>query len=144
MIVLNNYQKIDFGTENASEFLLAGWGYNESSPEGFTYNWALGKTATITLTLPKEKVTLMAKVKPYLLNTPPKITVKVDKNEIGRWELTNNHNWQEHRLVIGPNPHRPKVSIVEFIFSHHLKKEGARPLAVLFESISLHRIEDDS
>jgi hypothetical protein len=137
-------QKIDFGTEDGSEFLLAGWGYNERSKEGFTYNWALGKSSTITVALPEEKVILKANVKPYVSNTPQTITVKVDENEMGRWELFNNHNWQEHSLVIGPNHHRPKVSIVEFCFSHHLNKEGTRPLAVLFESLTIHRIQDDS
>ncbi|MBT8369029.1 MAG: LTA synthase family protein [Deltaproteobacteria bacterium] len=137
-------QKIDFGTEDGSEFLLAGWGYNERSTEGFTYNWALGKSATITVALPEEKVILKANVKPYVSNTPQNITVKVDEKLIGRWDLSNNQNWQEHRLVIGPNHHRPKVSILEFSFSHHLNKEGTRPLAVLFESLTIHRIEDDS
>jgi hypothetical protein len=124
--------------------LLAGWGYNENSTEeGCDFNWALGKSAVVTLSFPKERVILEANVKPYVFKKPQRqtITIKVDGKVIGTWDLDNRWEWQKRSIIIPADEHRPNVSVLEFIFSQCLKGEGKRPLAVLFESITLNTLE---
>ena len=131
-------EKLDFGTSKGSDYLLAGWGYNEkSTEEGCNFNWALGKSAVVTFSFPKERVILEANIKPYIFKKPQSITIKVDGRVIGTWDLFNRWEWQKRSIVIPADEHRPKVSVLEFIFSQCLKREGKRPLAVLFESITL-------
>ena len=135
-------QKIDFGTKEAFRFLRFGWSAKEMCPkDGLTFNWALGNSASIFLSLPKnEAVRLTANVKTLKFNKPQHVTVKVDNKEIGTWKLSHNWVWQKYSIVIEPDENRPDVSIMEFTFSQHRKpqEEGdSRPLAVLFESVTL-------
>ena len=132
--------KLDFGTSKGSDYLLAGWGYNENSTEeGYDFNWALGKSAVVTLSFPKERVILEANVKPYVFKKPQRqtIIIKVDGKVIGTWDLDNRWEWQKRSIIIPADEHRPNVSVLEFVFSQYLKAEGKRSLAVLFESITL-------
>jgi hypothetical protein len=138
-------KKIDFGTKEASGFLRLGWGGNESNAkEGTTYNWALGNSASIFLSLPKnEAVRLTVNVKTLKFNKSQHVTVKVDNKEIGTWELSPIRAWEKHSIVIEPDENRPDVSVVEFTFSQYRKpqEEGDhRPLAVLFESLTLSEV----
>jgi len=138
-------QKIDIGWYKDSRFLISGWSYNErSAKEGCTYSWALGRSASILLSLPKEAVRLTANVKPHLFSKPQSITISVDGKVIGIWNLSNRWEWQERSIVIGADEHRLDVSVVEFIFSQHEDpvEKGERPLTVLFESITLSEIKD--
>ena len=136
-------EKLDFGTEGVSDFLLTGWGYNESSPkEGYSYNWGLGKSAVLTVSLPKDKVFLEANVKPYVFKKPQEITIKVDGKIIGIWIMDNRWEWQKRSIVIPADERRPNVSVLEFMFSECLKADGKRPLSVLFESITLRELKE--
>lgn len=129
-------EKIDFGGKRISFYLDKGWGGNEKSNDGTTFNWALGKSASVFIPIPKnEAVQLTANVKTFLKSQ--KIVVKVDGHEIGSWELSPSSIWEKHSLVIRPDEHRPDLSVVEFLFSQQLKEGGKRQLAVLFESITL-------
>ncbi|GAI45548.1 unnamed protein product [marine sediment metagenome] len=130
-------EKIDFATKEAHPFLLRGWSRNKKSKKGYTYNWALGSSSSVFITLPKnEPVTLTANIQSARFNEPQVITIKVEGAVIGHWELSTPWNLAEHNIVIGPNKHRADVSVVEFIFSQHLSPEKHR-LAVIFESITL-------
>jgi hypothetical protein len=136
---------IDFGTDKGFDFLLEGWGYNESSTEeGCTFNWALGRSSTILLSLPKEAVCLTANMKPYLFNKPQSITISVDGKVSGIWNLSNRWEWQKRSIVIKPDQHRPDISVIEFMFSQYRDTVGKdkRPLAVLFESITISEFKD--
>jgi hypothetical protein len=136
-------RKIDFGTKQSSRFLRFGWHFKEmKSNEGLTYNWALGNSASIFLSLPKnEAVRLTANVKTLKFNKPQYVTVKVDNKEIGTWELSPNWVWEKHSIVIEPDEHRANVSVVEFIFSQYRSStRDLRPLAVLFESLTLSEL----
>ena len=138
-------EKIDFGSEGIWSFLADGWSTREKSEDGTTYNWALGKSATLVLSLSKKnKVRLTANVKPYVSAKPQRVTIKVDGKMIGIWVLANHWEWQEHSVVIEPDMDRPDLSIIEFGFSHFRESEmqEKRPLAVLFESITLDEIKD--
>jgi len=133
-------QKIDFGTEESSLFFISGWSHNETIPEeGYTFNWAMGNSASLFLALPKEtSVRMTARIRSLEFPAPQIITVKVDYKEIGKWTLSNIWQWEEHSMTIEPDDHRPGVSIIEFEFSQNLKAEhDPRPLAVLFESLTL-------
>ena len=140
----SSYQttNVDFGTNEARRFLHTGWSGNESnSKEQTAYSWALGNSASIFLSLPKdEAVRLTANVKTLKFNKPQYVTVKVDNKEITTWELSPNWVWEKHSIVIEPDEHRANVSVVEFIFSQFREPDGKdkRPLAVLFESITLN------
>jgi hypothetical protein len=138
-------KRIDFGTENASKFLIRGWGGAESSPdEGYSYNWALGRSASVLLTLPKRAVKLTANVRPYVFENPVNITIRVDGKVIGIWKPSNHWKWQKHSLIIEADEHRPEVSILEFLFSRYRQphEHDGRALAVLFESITLEEVKD--
>jgi len=133
-------QKVDFGTDEASRFLLSGWGDNETLPdEGFTFNWAIGKAASLFLVLPQEKQCQMtAHIKSLEFSKPQIITIKIDGKQMGHWQLTNKWQWEEQSIQIDPDDNRPSVSIIEFEFSQNLKADHeSRPLAVLFESLTL-------
>lgn len=136
-------QKIDFGSAEATKFKRSGWGGDERSSGGnYTFNWALGSSASIFLSLPKnETVLLTANVKSLPFTKPQHITIKVDGKEIGSWELSASWNLAKHSIVIGRDKHGPNVSVVEFFFSQHQSPEGdLRPLAVLFESLTLSEL----
>jgi hypothetical protein len=133
-------QKIDFGTDYATNFLRQGWSGNEKSDkEGITYTWAMGNSASIYLSLPKEKtVKLTANINSLIFPEPQIVTVKVDNKEIGRWKMLNSWKWQQYSAIINSDNNRPAVSVVEFVFSQHrIQEKDSRPLAVLFESITL-------
>ena len=138
---------IDFGTRQASRFLRSGWSHKEmESEEGPTFSWGLGDSASLFLTLPKERVNFSAKVKTPEFHKPQQITIRVDGKVIGIWELSSSSRrwkrpwkWATRNIVIGADKDRPKVSVVEFLFSQHRKPDNKdnRPLAVLFESVTL-------
>lgn len=135
-------QRIQFGTDDASHFLLDGWSFNENLPdEGFTANWAIGKSASLFLSLPEDKsVQLTANMK------APKyqiVTIRADGREIGQWQLTHPWQWEHRSITVNPEDNRKNVSIIEFLFSENLTQEGdQRPLAALFESLTLREVSD--
>ena len=132
-------EKIDFGGERISFYLDKGWGSNEKSNDGITFNRAIGKSASVFIPIPKnEAVQLTANVKTFLKSQ--QIDVKVDGREIESWELSPSSIWEKHSLVIRPDEHRPDLSVVEFTFSQHKvpnEKGDLRACEVLFESITL-------
>jgi hypothetical protein len=134
-------QKIDFGTEESNRFKRSGWSANKRNPKKrYTFNWAKGNTASIFLSLPKQKaVTLTANIRSMAFKKPQQITIKVDNKEIGRWELFAPWKIGKYSIVIRPDEQRGDVSVVEFIFSQHLTKDNKKTETVLFESISLTR-----
>ena len=132
--------KIDFGTAQGFPFLRSGWSFNEkNAEEGTTYNWALGKSASIFLTLPKKQTKLTANVRSPFPGSQQVVTVKVDGKEVGTWKNSKHWVWEKHSIMIESNNSRPEVSVIEFIFSKHLEppEKEKRPLALLFESITL-------
>lgn len=130
-------QKIDFGTKEAHPFFLRGWSHNLKSKKGYTYNWVLGNSSSIYLSLPKnEAVVITANIRSYQFSKPQHIRIKVDGKEIGHWKLSAPWILAKHSVVIKPDKHRADVSVVEFIFSQHLSPKQHR-LAVMFESITL-------
>ena len=136
-----NARKIDFGLGAARRFLRFGWSSDEKdSKEGLTFNWALGNSASIFLSLPKDEVVVLtANVKTLKFVKPQRVTIKVDGKEIGMWEIGSAWKWEKHSIVIEPDEHRPDVSTVEFLFSQYYEpdEKEQRPLAVLFESMTL-------
>ena len=131
--------KIDFGTTESDRFKRFGWGGNESSKGRHSFNWALGYSASILVSLPKDKpVVLIANIGTYPFDEPQHVTIKVDGKERGNWELRVPWHLSKHSIVIPPNKDRPDVSVIEFGFSRHRIPEGdKRPVAVMFESITL-------
>jgi len=131
--------KIDFGTPKSDRFKRFGWGGNESPKGGYSFNWALGRYASISISLSKDKpVILTANIKSYPFSKPQRVTIKVDGKEIGSWELSAPWRLSKHSVVVEPNEDRPNVSVLEFLFSQHrIAEDGKRPVAVRFESITL-------
>jgi 2-polyprenyl-3-methyl-5-hydroxy-6-metoxy-1,4-benzoquinol methylase len=132
-------QKIDFGTDEASLFLRSGWSYNETLPDkGLTYNWALGKSASLFLALPKDQtVQLTVNIRSLQFTEPQTIAVVVDGNKIGVWRLSGHEDLKKYSIVIAPDEKRLDVSLVEFVFSQYLVHQAEpRQLAVLFESLT--------
>jgi hypothetical protein len=66
--------------------------------------------------------------------------VKVGGKEVGTWKNSKHWVWEKHSIMIESNNNRPEVSVIEFIFSKHLEpsEKDKRPLALLFESISIN------
>jgi len=139
-------EKIDFGSPEASEFLLGGWGPDEKNPdEGLTFKWALGSSAALQLSLPKDRALVFtANVKSLKFAMPQRVTVKVDGETVGTWEIGPDWKWEKHSLLLEADSRRPDVSIVDFIFSQHYEPDEKvkRPLAVLFESITIKESGD--
>lgn len=140
---VSSYQikKVDFGTKEARRFLRSGWSQNEgSSKEGLSYQWAMGISASIFLSVPRdEAIRLTANAKTFLKTQ--QIAVRLDGVEIGTWDVSPSWRWERHSVFIDPDENRPNVSVVEFVFSQYWKSGGKdpRPLAVLFESITLNK-----
>jgi hypothetical protein len=132
--------KINFGTDDATQFLRTGWDFKEGNPtKGLTYRWALGDSASIYISLPKTKVKLISNVRSPYLKEQQVVTIMVDGEKIESWKISEPNIWERHSVIIEENEKRPSVSIVEFHFSTHWKpdeKENRR-LALLFESITL-------
>lgn len=133
-------EKIDFGTEKAKKFMRFGWSENEINDEGVTFNWAVGNSASLHLSLPRANATVLtANIQSLPFGNPQIVTIKVDSKEVGTWELTPPWTLEEHSVVIPANENRPDVSVVEFIFSQYRKPErDSRTMAVAFESITLN------
>jgi hypothetical protein len=133
--------RIDFGTNGVSRFLGDGWGGNHGGNDGLTFQWALGRSASVLLSLEKDApIRLTANVKTFVKDQ--QVTVKVDGQEVGTWHVSHDWNWEKHSVCIDASKNRPEVSVVEFKFSQ-VKKPGGkdpRPLAVLFESITLEKL----
>ena len=139
--VMNATRKIVFGTDETFRFLRYGWSSNEMAPdkEGLTYNWAVGKYASIFLSLPKTPVKLTANVKTLFPKALQSVTVKVNGKEIGGWKNTKQWEWEKQSVMIQADEQRPEVSTVEFYFSIFRAPDQRedRLLALLFESITL-------
>ena len=135
-------KKIDFGTAEADRFRRSGWGGNERSAGGdFSFNWALGNTASVYLSLPKDKtVFLSANIASYDSGESQEISIKVDGKDIGSWKIAIPWRLNRQTIAVPPNKDRPDVSTIEFVFSHHRMPKGEeRPVAVMFESITLDK-----
>ncbi len=108
--------------------------------EGLTYSWAIGSSVSIFLSLPKnEAVLLAANVKTLRFSKPQIVTVKVDGRKIGSWEVSSNWTWENTALSYYSTY---IVRMLVFNFSQHRvpnKESDPRPLAVLFESITLSK-----
>ena len=74
--------------------------------------WALGNSASALLSLPKDEVVVLtANVKTLKFVKPQRVTIKVDSQEIGMWEIGSALKWEKHSIVIEPDEHRPDVSV---------------------------------
>jgi len=135
----DNIMRIDFGTTDSDRFKKFGWGGNENSQGGYSFNWGLGHSSSILVPLPKDnQATLTANILTYPFNKPQHVAVKVDGKEIGNWVLDVPWRFSKHSVVIEPKKERPNVSTIEFVFSYHrIPKGGQRPVAVMFESVTL-------
>ena len=132
--------RIVFGTVDSAPYRQFGWGPNLTAVNNeYTYNWALGHSASVFLSLPKNvTLSLTARMKSQAFDGPQVITVKVDGKEAGKWELSPPWNMESRDLTLAPDPGRPEVSVIEFSFSRCLSgKEDAPSLAVQFESLTL-------
>jgi hypothetical protein len=132
--------RIVFGTVDSALYRQFGWGPNLTDVNNeYTYNWALGHSASVFLSLPKNAtLSLTARMKSQAFDGPQVITVKVDGKEAGKWELSPPWNMESRNLILAPDPGRPEVSVIEFSFSRCLSgKEDASSLAVQFESLTL-------
>lgn len=133
-------REIDFGTEVSNPFKRFGWSANLKDPrQGYTFNWALGETASLFIALPKSgTVELAAVLKSLPFPEPQRITVKLDGREVGTWELSKPWQVETRSLLIGPDKQRPDVSRLEFFFSQHrVRAAGLSPFAVQFDTITL-------
>ena len=140
-------EKIDFGSIDSSRFKHVGWGGNERSAAGnYKFNWALGSQAAIFLSLSKNRPTVLtANIRSYPVKKYQYITITVDGNAVGNWKLFTPWSLGKHSIIIPPDAIKGEVSTVDFTFSQHRipKKDGdPRPLAVLFESITLNETKN--
>jgi len=135
---------VNMGTDEGTRFLRTGWSFNESSSsENKKFNWALGKSSSVFLSIPKNAVVkLTANVKYAHLKNAQNVTVRIDGKIAGYWKLAPRPNWQEQHIIIMPDKNRPDFSVVEFLFSETSLpvKIDSRQLSLLFSSISVESI----
>jgi len=133
-------QTIDFGSDKAKRFMHSGWGTIEKEPGegGRAFVWALGKTASIFISLPKTPDTLTANVKSLFKSGDQTVTVIVDGKEAGSWKNTEFSQWEKHSIVIPADQNRPTLSTVDFVFSEFIQSDNneARQLALMFDSMT--------
>lgn len=140
-------QTIDLGTRDSLSFLTEGWAKNEGGAgTGPDYVWALGDSAKMTIQLPENRpFTLAARIKSPSFENGQIITVLIDGEIVGRWEVSVAASswakpwiWDEKVLDIGPRPASAEQSLLEFQFSSHRNVPGKRPVAVLFDAVAIH------
>lgn len=126
-----------FGTDQSNRFKRSGWGVNHKASEGgYDYNWAVGDSSFLVVSLPKKgAVAMSARLKSYPFNGPQVISIKVDGKEIGRWELKAPWDVAERTLVIPPDANRPETSLIELSFSQH-RTSGPGSPAVQFLTLA--------
>jgi Sulfatase len=132
--------ELKFGTQEGLSFLRQGWSANEISPsEAMTFNWAIGKSASLELPLLRNRpIELNARVKFMQEKKPQLVTIKADGKEVGRWTVANYGSWENHSVSIPANPAHSRSTNVEFLFSQNVKpKNDNRPLALQFNSIQI-------
>jgi len=132
--------QIIFGTTQSNRFKRAGWAGNQKDPvEGYTYNWALGESAILVVSLPKERaVEMTARIKSYPVSQSQIVTIKVDGNKVGMWNLRAPWVSTDMRVLLPPDSARPEASLIEFVFSQHREQaSGLGPQAVQFQTITL-------
>jgi hypothetical protein len=131
--------RIDFGIRQSNRFKRAGWGTNDKDPaDGINMNWALGRSASIGVSLPADKpVVMTALVKSHPFQKAQVITVRVDRRVVGKWILDAPWIPAEYSVEIPPREGRPKVSLIEFEFSERLEPSSANGArAVQFRTIT--------
>jgi len=132
--------ELKFGTNEVLPFLRKGWSQNESArDEGISFNWAMGKSASIGLPLPTNKpVELVARVKFMQELKPQLVSIRVNGKTVGSWTVSNSGQWEDHRITVPPDAGRPAISTIEFLFERTINaKNDKRPLALLFNTINI-------
>jgi hypothetical protein len=135
--------KIDFGSEESSKFLRYGWLRKiMKTKDGVPYRQTIGNSASMFLSLPKNKAVLLsANIKVLRLNEPQVVNIRVDNVEIGHWVISKKNRWDKHNLLIEPVSLRADVSIIDFHFSGYKNSEdGGKNFSVKFESISIKEL----
>ncbi len=132
--------QIIFGTTQSNRFKRAGWAGNRKDPvEAYTYNWAMGESAILVVSLPKERtVEMTARIKSFPVSQSQTVTIKVDGKKVGIWNLHAPWVSTDMRVLIPPDSARPEASLIEFVFSQHRERaSGPGPQAVQFQTITL-------
>jgi hypothetical protein len=134
-------QRIAFGTDRTLRILREGWSAHEfdDAENGAGFNWAIGRAASLTASLPKTRVKLRARVKTPFGDQEQSVTVSVDGKSVGTWQSAQAWTWEDHELFIDADENRPAASDIQFEFSS-CREPGfgeSRCLAVAFESITL-------
>jgi hypothetical protein len=117
---------IDVGTDEATPYLGPGWstGSNESvNGSELSFAWGMGEQAVLLASLPREAITLMAR-----LAAPPgagltSIEIEVDGRVVQRWIAAKTEDYQDYSAAIPPDPARPPVSALTFHFASPLKTD---------------------
>lgn len=133
-------RELDFGTQDAFHFLNYGWGPNEKDPrEGYSFNWTIGESAGLLLSLPKNReAVLTAVLQSFPFDTMQEINIFVDGEQVGRWELSHPWRFCRKSVIIPSNEKRPDVSHIEFQFSKkRMSTKGERPISVRFKRITI-------
>ncbi|MBI5020650.1 MAG: hypothetical protein HZB59_04380 [Ignavibacteriales bacterium] len=136
--------KIIFGTDASRRYLRYGWSINEKNQvDGTTFSWSVGDSASLHLTLPKNKILLTMNVNSPFIDSMQLVTVKLDGKVIGGWRNLKQGQWENHYLSVNADNYRPYLSEIEFHFSHYLKpsKKDNRKLALLFQSLSVAEVK---
>ena len=130
---------VDFGTRDAARYRVSGWGRDEESKSGESFNWAVGKTAKLILPIPSGGTSLLsATISTADFHGPQQIDILLNGRFVGTWTLTTPWKFSRRHVVIDAADRRPDMSTVEFKFSSHWPEDGGRrPVAVAFASISV-------
>ncbi len=134
--------RIDLGNREENHHLGIGWGSNEVEPDGTTFAWAMGRAATVFVSLPGPRPwRLTARCATLLENAPQTVEVWVDSRFAGQFQFAHHDNQlREYLVTLPPDPARPRISTLEFRFAQHLslaEPENQRPLAVRCDDLAL-------
>ena len=138
---------IDFGTVEGRSFLSYwGWSHNEHWGGKLSVVWAVGNTASIYLNLPRTQteLTMRARMLTHELNDQQRVTIKLNNEPIGVWDIPNDFQMRTYQVGISDQvrisepraKNSPDAITFEFAQANRAATPGSRrALAVAFDWI---------
>ncbi len=114
-------ERVEFRPGGAMNYLFRNWHkkYEKHKEIGEWGRWAIGDSATMLLTLPKEKDAQL-KVRLYApeYNQPQRVTLRVNGKVIGAWDTPYvGEKYADYTLLIKKDADRKPASLIEFEFA---------------------------
>ena len=142
-------EEIEFKPGGKTKYLRKNWHFKNKMHKGINKwgRWALGDSATLLLTLPKERDAEL-KVRLYApkFNPSQSVTVRVDGKAIGTWDTPYiGEKYADYKMHVPMDSNRKTASLIEFEFAKHSNDYSAhtndKDYALFFGSVSVSPLQ---